>query len=83
MATDQPSDRASDEKWEAWAAVDELQSTLVGWASRDGDTRRPGDVESYGAAGAALCSQQVRDVIGERRIVYFERLVELLYDRLH
>ncbi len=62
--------------------MDEVQSTLAGWAGRDGDMRRPGDVEFYAAVGAALGTQQVRELVGQRRIVYFERLVELLYDRL-
>lgn len=55
---------------------------MAGWAGRDGDMRRPGDVEFYAAVGAALGTQQVRELVGQRRIVYFERLVELLYDRL-
>lgn len=80
-AADQPSKAASDGEWDAWAAVDELLSIVTGAASQVGDGRRPRDTEAYAAAAAALASQEVRELVGERRVAYFERLVELRYAR--
>ncbi|GIG30837.1 hypothetical protein [Cellulomonas marina] len=76
-----PDDDAGDDVWQAWMQLDEVQSTIAGWAGREIGSLRPDDDEFLAAARKNLAAPGVHKLLGDRR-VDFQRAVSMLYDRL-
>ena len=60
-----PANDASDDEWNAWMAVEEVDSIIAGWESSGARGSTKGDAEWYDRARDALQAPGVRDLLGD------------------
>jgi hypothetical protein len=60
-----PANDAPDHEWDAWMAVDEVDSIIAGWESSPGRGPTKADAEWYVRAREALQTPGVRELLGD------------------